>query len=166
MLTGHPRIAAFFEETARLAGGAEGATRAANFIQAEVLRDVRTTGLDATFPVTPAQVAELLRLVDEGTISGKQAKDVHAAMAGTSRSPGEIVRERGMAVIRDEGAIAALAEKLLAANPKQVAAYRAGKTALLGFFVGQLMKETRGSASPELVNTVLVRLLSAPPGQA
>ena len=157
VLTAHPRVAAFFEETARLAGG--DATRAANFIQAEVLRDARTTGLEATFPVTPAQVAELLQLVDRGTISGKQAKEVLAAISGTAARPADVVRDRNMAVIRDEATLVAIAEKLLAANPKQVAAYRAGKTALLGFFVGQLMKETRGSASPELVNTILARLL-------
>ena len=165
VLTAHPRIAAFFEETARLAGGID-ATKAANFIQAEVLRDVRTTGLDASFPVTPAQIAELLRVVEDGTISGKQAKEVYAAMAGTSKTPAEIVRERNMAVIRDEATIVAIAERILAQNPKQAAAYRAGKTALLGFFVGQLMKETRGSASPELVNAVLARLLSKPEGAA
>jgi aspartyl-tRNA(Asn)/glutamyl-tRNA(Gln) amidotransferase subunit B len=159
VLTAHPRIAALFEETARLSGDA---TRAANFIQAEVLRDVRATGIDATIPVTASQIAELLRFVEDGTISGKQAKEVYAAIAGTERSPAEIVRERGMAVIRDEATIVAIAERLLAQNPKQAAAYRSGKTALLGFFVGQLMKETRGSASPELVNTVLVRLLSKP----
>ena len=157
VLTAHPRIAAFFEETARLAGG--DATRIANFVQAEILRDVRTTGLDATFPVSAAQVAELVGLVDQGTISGKQAKEVLALISGTTTGPAEIVRDRNMAVIRDETALVAIAEKLLAANPKQVAAYRAGKTALLGFFVGQLMKETRGSASPELASALLTRLL-------
>ncbi|MEZ4301983.1 MAG: Asp-tRNA(Asn)/Glu-tRNA(Gln) amidotransferase subunit GatB [Polyangiaceae bacterium] len=200
VLSAHPAIAAFFDDTLRLltapkptaasndapapgasptaAPGASPtaasndapapdtslATRAANFIQAEVLRDVRTSGLEATFPVTPEQVAALLRLVDAGTISGKQAKEVLAAMSGTARSPDDIVRERNMAVIRDEAAIEAIAHKILAASPKQVAAYRAGKTALLGFFVGQLMKETRGSASPDVVNAVLTRLLSAPNG--
>ncbi len=159
VLSAHPRIAGFFEETVRIAGDGEGAMKAANFIQAEVLRDVRTAGLEATFPVGPAQVAELLALVDKGTISGKQAKEVYAAITGTSKAPGDVVRERNMAVIRDEGAILGIARTLVGANPKQAAAYRAGKTALLGFFVGQIMKETRGSASPDLVNTVLLRVL-------
>jgi len=157
VLTAHPRIAAFFEETVLLSGDGP---KAGNFIQAEVLRDVRTSGLDAAFPVSAKQVAELLGLVDRGTISGKQAKEVYAAVAGTAKAPSEIVRERNMAVIRDESAILAIARMLVSANPRQVAAYRAGKTAILGFFVGQLMKETRGSASPELVNAVLVRVLS------
>ncbi|MFO0588895.1 MAG: Asp-tRNA(Asn)/Glu-tRNA(Gln) amidotransferase subunit GatB [Polyangiaceae bacterium] len=159
VLTAHPRIAAFFEETVTILGASADATKAANFIQAEVLRDARTAGLEATFPVSPAQVAELLALVDKGTISGKQAKEVLAAISGTSKAPGDVVRERNMAVIRDEGAILTIARTLVAANPKQASAYRAGKTALLGYFVGQLMKETKGSASPDLVNAILTRVL-------
>ncbi|MGK4007569.1 Asp-tRNA(Asn)/Glu-tRNA(Gln) amidotransferase subunit GatB [Sorangium sp. So ce1036] len=156
VLTGHPRIAAFFEEAARLHGDA---VKVANFVQSEVLRDARTTGLTATFPVSPAQVAGLLRLVDEGAISGKQAKEVYTEMAGTDRAPGDIVRDKGMAVMSDASAIEAIAGEVIAANEKQVAAYRAGKTALFGFFVGQIMKRTGGSASPAVVNEVLRRLL-------
>ncbi|AUX20133.1 aspartyl/glutamyl-tRNA amidotransferase subunit B [Sorangium cellulosum] len=156
VLTGHPRIAAFFEEAARLHGDA---VKVANFVQSEVLRDARTTGLTATFPVSPAQVAGLLRLVDEGAISGKQAKEVYTEMAGTDRAPGDIVRDKGMAVMSDASAIEAIAGEVIAANEKQVAAYRGGKTALFGFFVGQIMKRTGGSASPAVVNEVLRRLL-------
>ncbi|HSN98826.1 MAG TPA: Asp-tRNA(Asn)/Glu-tRNA(Gln) amidotransferase subunit GatB [Candidatus Nanopelagicales bacterium] len=157
VMSGHPRIANFFEEAALLHGDP---VKVANFVQSEVLRYTRTTGLLATFPATPAQVAALLRLVDEGTISGKQAKEVYAEVVGTGRDPGDIVRDKGMAVLRDAGAIERVAAEILAANPKQVAAYRAGKTALLGFFVGQVMKQTGGSASPAVVNEVLQRLLS------
>ncbi|MCC6559129.1 MAG: Asp-tRNA(Asn)/Glu-tRNA(Gln) amidotransferase subunit GatB [Polyangiaceae bacterium] len=157
VVTGHPRIAAFFEEAAILHGDP---VKVANFVQAEVLRDVRTAGLTAAFPVRPAQVAAILRLVDEGTISGKQAKEVHAAVAGTDRDPADVVRERGMAVITDLAAIEKIAAEVIAANPKQAEAYRAGKAALLGFFVGQIMKRTGGSASPAIVNDVLRRLLA------
>ncbi|MFT3775086.1 MAG: Asp-tRNA(Asn)/Glu-tRNA(Gln) amidotransferase subunit GatB [Minicystis sp.] len=163
VLTGHPQIAAFFERTAALYPEA---VKAANFIQSEVLRDVSSSGLTATFPITPAQIADLLRLVDEGTISGKQAKEVYAAMKGTPVMPATIVRDRGMTVITDEGPIEALARRLVAENGKQAAAYRAGKTNLLGFFVGQMMKQTGGSADPAVVNKVLKRVLSedaAPP---
>jgi aspartyl-tRNA(Asn)/glutamyl-tRNA(Gln) amidotransferase subunit B len=156
VMAGHPRIAAFFEEAALLHGDP---AKVANFVQAEVLRDARTAGLAATFPVRPGQVAALLRLVDDGTISGKQAKEVHAAIAGTDRDPAEVVKEKGMAVITDAAAIERIAAGVIAANPKQAAAYRAGKTALLGFFVGQIMKQTGGSASPAVVNDVLGRLL-------
>ncbi|KYF76737.1 glutamyl-tRNA amidotransferase [Sorangium cellulosum] len=160
VLTGHPQIAAFFEEAARLHGDA---VKVANFVQGEVLRDTRTAGLSATFPVSPAQVAGLLRLVDEGAISGKQAKEVYMEMAGTDRAPGDIVRDKGMAVMSDAGAIEAIAASIIAANEKQAAAYRAGKTALLGFFVGQIMKKTGGSANPAVVNDVLKRLLEGAP---
>ncbi|WP_437335825.1 Asp-tRNA(Asn)/Glu-tRNA(Gln) amidotransferase subunit GatB [Sorangium sp. So ce394] len=160
VLTGHPQIAAFFEEAARLHGDA---VKVANFVQGEVLRDTRTAGLSATFPVSPAQVAGLLRLVDEGAISGKQAKEVYMEMAGTDRAPGDIVRDKGMAVMSDAGAIEAIAAAIIAANEKQAAAYRAGKTALLGFFVGQIMKKTGGSANPAVVNDVLKRLLEGAP---
>jgi aspartyl-tRNA(Asn)/glutamyl-tRNA(Gln) amidotransferase subunit B len=158
VLTSHPKITRFFLEASRLY---DDAVKLANFVQAEVLRDAKVAGLDATFSVTPAQVAELLRLVDARTISGKQAKEVYGLVAGTSRSPADVVKEKRMVVMNDEGALEAMAQALMAENPKQVAGYRSGKTTLLGFFVGQIMKQTGGSAEPALVNAVLKRLLDA-----
>ncbi len=158
VLSGHPGITKFFDEARALYADA---LKLSNFVQSEVLRDVTTSGLDARFPVTPFQVTEILRLVDAGTISGKQAKELYAAVVNTGRAPVDVVRERGMAVIGDESAIEAIAKSVLEANPKQVAAYRAGKTALLGFFVGQIMKQTKGSADPAVVNGVLARMLAS-----
>lgn len=157
VLTGHPELTKFFDAAHTLYADT---LKLSNFVQSEVLRDVTTTGLEARFPVTPFQVAEILRLVDAGTISGKQAKELYAAIVNTDRAPEEVVRERGMAVIGDAGAIEAIAKSVLEANPKQVAAYRSGKTTLLGFFVGQIMKQTKGSADPAIVNEVLARLLA------
>jgi aspartyl-tRNA(Asn)/glutamyl-tRNA(Gln) amidotransferase subunit B len=157
VLTAHPRIASFFDESVALYGG--DANKVANFVQSELLAQVTTAGLDAVFPVSASQVAELLRLVDAGTISGKQAKEVYAAMLGTSASPAQIVKEKGLEVLSDEASIEALCQRLLDANPRQVSSYRAGKTGLFGFFVGAVMKETRGSASPAVVNATLKRLL-------
>jgi aspartyl-tRNA(Asn)/glutamyl-tRNA(Gln) amidotransferase subunit B len=156
VLTSHPKIIAFFDEASRLYADA---IKLGNFITSEVMRDVRTSGLDAAFPVTPTQLAELLKLVDDGIISGKQAKEVHALLIGATRSPTDIVRERGMAVLSDAGAIEAVVRTILDQNAKQAAAYRAGKTSLLGFFVGQVMKLTGGSAAPDVVNSVLKRVL-------
>ena len=156
VLTSHPGIAAFFDSTLAKYGHP---TKVANFIQSEVLRDVKTAGLSAEIPVTAEQVAEILQLVDGGTISGKQAKDVYASVRGRSMSPTAVVAERGMNMVSDEASILALAAKLVADNPKQVAQYRAGKSNILGFFVGQLMKETRGSANPAVVNRALKQLL-------
>jgi len=157
VLTGHPRIADFFEGVARLAGDP---VKAANFIQTEVLRDVTLAGLQATFPVTSEQLAELLQLAAEKTISGKQAKDVYAKIVGTSKSPRDVVAESGLAQLSDAVELEAICRRVVESNPKQAAGYRGGKTALLGFFVGQVMKETRGSANPALVNEILVRLLA------
>ena len=158
VLTGHPRIAAFFEEATALHGNA---TKVANFVQAEVLRDVTTHGLDAAFPVSPSQVAALLQLVDSGAISGKQAKEVHAKMAGTSRTPDEVVAELGMRQVSDASAIEDVCRQVVEKNPKQAEQLRAGKASLMGFFVGQVMKETKGSANPQMVNDALKRLLGA-----
>ncbi len=156
VMTTHPRIAAFFEEAAMLHGDA---VRVANFIQSEVLRDVTTHGLTAEIPVSARQVADLLTLVDGGRISGKQAKEVYAKVRGTERAPKDVVAESGIAVITDEAAIEALVRRVVEANPKQADQLKAGKSSLMGFFVGQIMKETRGSASPAIVNSVLRRVL-------
>jgi aspartyl-tRNA(Asn)/glutamyl-tRNA(Gln) amidotransferase subunit B len=166
VLTGHPRIAAFFEAGAALHGDP---VRVANFVQSEVLRDVVTEGLSASIPVSAKQVAELLRLVDEGKLSGKQAKDVYARLVATRRanpaapedepSPEAVVTQLGIAQVSDAGMIEAACKKAIDDNPKQAAALRAGKTSLLGYFVGLVMKETRGSANPKLVNDGLRRLL-------
>jgi aspartyl-tRNA(Asn)/glutamyl-tRNA(Gln) amidotransferase subunit B len=159
VLTQHPRIAAFFEESTLLH---RDPVRVANFVQAEVLRDVTTSGLGADLPLRPTQLASLLNLVARGTISGKQAKEVYAAVARTDGDPAAIVKERGMAQVSDEGAIEAVVRRVVDANPSQVAQLRAGKSALLGFFVGAVMKETKGSANPKLVNEILRRVLGLP----
>jgi methionine--tRNA ligase beta chain len=130
-----------------------------------VLRDVHLRGLEAEMPVSPAQVAELLRVVDRGTISGKQAKEVYAMMRGSQAFPDSIVRERKMTVLSDERTLSALAEALVAQNPRQAESYRAGKVAVLGFFVGQMMKQTGGSADPAVINDVLKRLLGGTAAQ-
>jgi len=156
VLTGHPRVAAFFEEAATLHGQA---TKVANFVQSEVLRDVQTHGLTASIPVTATQVAALLQLVDQGTISGKQAKDVYSKIAGTGRAPADVVADLGMRQVSDVDTLEAICRRLIAENPKQAEQLRAGKANLLGFFVGQVMKETKGAANPQLVNDVLKKLL-------
>jgi aspartyl-tRNA(Asn)/glutamyl-tRNA(Gln) amidotransferase subunit B len=156
VLTGHPVVASFFEEAATLHGNA---TKVANFVQSEVLGDVEVQGLRASFPVTTKQVASLLRLVDDGAISGKQAKEVYARIAGSDRSPEEVVHELGMRQVSDAGAIEAICSRIIEQNPKQADQLRSGKTAIMGFFVGQVMKETKGAANPQLVNDVIKKLL-------
>ena len=156
VLTQHPQIASFFEHCARLHG--DGA-KAANFVQSEILGGIVTRGLEADFPISPAQLAELLGLVDAATISGKQAKEVYALIAGTPRAPADVVRERGMAQVSDAAAIDAIVAAIVLANSRQAEALRAGKASLMGFFVGQVMKETKGSANPQMVNDAIKRAL-------
>ena len=158
VLTGHPRVAAFFEEVA----AASEPVAAGNFIQAEVLRDVTTRGADATIPVSAAQLAEILQLVADKKISGKQAKELYAKTKGTDAAPSQLVADLGMAQVTDTGAIEAAVAKVLADSQRQAEAYRAGKTTMFGFFVGQVMKATKGSANPQLVNETLKRLLGDP----
>jgi aspartyl-tRNA(Asn)/glutamyl-tRNA(Gln) amidotransferase subunit B len=163
-LSSHPAYARFFE-----AGVAMGADppRLANFVLGEVLRDAESTGSEARFAVSPSQVVEILALVAEGKISGKQAKDVYARVAGGDRSPRDVVAAEGLAVLSDEGALLAIAREIVAANARQAAQFRAGKENLLGFFVGQIMKRTGGSADPRLASDLARRALAdAPPDDA
>ncbi len=160
VLTGHPKIGDFFEGVLQAKpGDAAWAKRAANFIMTEVLADARVHGLRADFPVTAGQLVELLQLVEAQTISGKQAKEVFAAIKGTAISPEVHVREKGMAQVSDTGALEAACRVQIAANPKQAAAYKAGNKKMMGFFVGQVMKDTKGSANPALLNQILDKLL-------
>jgi aspartyl-tRNA(Asn)/glutamyl-tRNA(Gln) amidotransferase subunit B len=156
VLTQHPRVAAFFEEAAILHGDPG---KVANFVQAEVMREVTTRGLAADIPVSARQVAELLALVDAGTISGKQAKEVFAKVVRTDKAPKDVVGEAGMAQVSDEGLLREIAARVVAAHAKQAEQVRGGKTGIFGFFVGQVMKETKGSANPQLVNAILKELL-------
>jgi aspartyl-tRNA(Asn)/glutamyl-tRNA(Gln) amidotransferase subunit B len=156
VLTVHPRVAAFFEEAATLHGDP---VKVANFVQSEILRDVTTHGLLATIPLEPRQVAQLLKLVDGGTISGKQAKDVYQKIAKTDRSPADVVAELGILQVTDAGAIEEIVRRVVEGSPKQAEQLRSGKLGLMGFFVGQVMKETKGSANPQVVNEALKKAL-------
>jgi aspartyl-tRNA(Asn)/glutamyl-tRNA(Gln) amidotransferase subunit B len=155
-LTGHPGYARFF---AAACAGFGDPIKVANWVVNEVLRGAKAHGLDATFSVTPAQVSELLSLVEAGDISGKQAKEVYAELEGhAERSARSVVDAKGLRVVSDEGALRAICEKVLAAHPDQVASIRAGKKGVLGFLVGQVMKESKGSANPKLVSSLLEKL--------
>jgi aspartyl-tRNA(Asn)/glutamyl-tRNA(Gln) amidotransferase subunit B len=155
-LTGHPAYVRFFEATlARF----DQPVKAANWILTEVLRGAKVHGLDAEFTVTPAQVAELLELVEAGKISGKQAKEVAAALEGTDKTPRAIVEERGLQVVSDASSLEPLCKQLLEQYPKQAESIRGGKKSVMGFFVGQVMKQTHGSADPKLVSELFEKLI-------
>jgi aspartyl-tRNA(Asn)/glutamyl-tRNA(Gln) amidotransferase subunit B len=166
VLTSHPRIAAYFEEVCAALQQKTGEAKAmagkrvANFVQSEVLRYATTFGVSASFPVPAERVAGLLALVHAGTISGKMAKDVFEAMRESGHDAETVVKGKGLAQVSDRGAIEAAVRQVLAASEKQVAQYKGGNDKLLGFFVGQVMKATKGSANPALVNDLLKQLLS------
>jgi aspartyl-tRNA(Asn)/glutamyl-tRNA(Gln) amidotransferase subunit B len=159
VLTSHPALAAFFDAAARAHGDWK---EVANFVQTEVLRETVFDGLGARFPVSPDGVAALLALVDAGTISGKTSKEVFAEMIATRRGPEEIVRAKGLEQVTDEGVLEAAVRRIVSEHPAEKAEFRAGKAKVLGFFVGLVMKETRGRASPKAVQEILARVLAEP----
>jgi aspartyl-tRNA(Asn)/glutamyl-tRNA(Gln) amidotransferase subunit B len=157
-LSQHPAYVRFFEDTrARF----DQPVKVANWIQNEVLRGAAVHGLSAEFTVTPLQVAELLELVENKEISGKQAKDVYAALERSDKSPRAVVQERGMRVVSDSNELQPLIERLIEQHPQQVAAIRGGKKGILGFFVGLVMKETKGQADPKLVSALFEKLIGS-----
>jgi aspartyl-tRNA(Asn)/glutamyl-tRNA(Gln) amidotransferase subunit B len=109
-------------------------------------------------------VAQLLGLVDAGTLSGKQAKEVYAKIAGTDRAPEDVVADLGLKQVSDAGTIEEVCQRVVLSHPRQAAELRAGKSSLMGFFVGQVMKAMGGSANPKVVNDVLRSLLGAGAG--
>jgi aspartyl-tRNA(Asn)/glutamyl-tRNA(Gln) amidotransferase subunit B len=102
----------------------------------------------------------MINLIEDGTISGKIAKEVFEEMYKSSKKPADIVKEKGLTQITDEGAVVKAIEEAMAKNPTQLAEYRAGKEKLFAFFVGQVMKLTKGKANPQLVNDLLKKMLS------
>lgn len=128
----------------------------ANWVMGDVTRLLNTNQcsvLDS--PISAHQLAELLELINKGTLSGKIAKSVLEEMYSTSKDASMIVKEKGLAQISDEGALLGIIDDVLAANPQSVEDYRAGKDKAIGFLVGQIMKATKGQANPGLVNQLL-----------
>lgn len=113
----------------------------------------------ADSPITPDNLAALVKLIDDDVISGKIAKTVFDEMAATGQAPGEIVSAKGLAQVSDSSALEAEIERILAAHPDEAARYRCGQKKLLGFFVGQVMKATKGKANPKLVNEIIAQKL-------
>ena len=132
------------------------AKKVANWITGELFRLMNETGTPVeAVKVTPSALAELLALVDDKTINISTAKVVFEEMFATGRGAKEIVEARGLAQIRDAAALAQVVDQVIAANPDQVAQYRGGKETLLRWFIGQVMRATRGKANPQLVEKLL-----------
>lgn len=132
-----------------------------NWIQGDITGYLKANKLSIfETKLTPTALAELVHLVDKGTISSAMAKKLLPELLEKGGNPETLVAEKGMVQITDEGAIRAVIQKVIDANPQNVEAYRGGKDKLFGFFVGQVMKESKGSANPELVNTLLKDMLA------
>ena len=162
-LVEHRETADFFEACMELAG--DEAAKLAKPVANLVINDV-TAYLNAQDGVkladtalTPARALGLVKLVAADAISSKQGKVVFAAILDEDKDPDAIVAERGMEQVSDTGAIEAVVDAVLAANPDKVAQYQGGKTGLIGFFVGQCMKEMRGQGNPKLINELLAKKL-------
>lgn len=156
-LTAQRELADYFEAAARAAGNHRAA---ANWILTELLRELRQAGVEiGSCRIGAADLGALIRLIDDQTISGKIAKEVFPEMFATGQSPASIIEAKGLVQITDTSAIESIVDEVIAANPKEVEGYRAGKTALIGFFVGQVMKASGGKANPKAVNEILRKKL-------
>ncbi len=131
-----------------------------NWVMVELFRLLKQEDREIdTSPISPADLAELLNLIEDGTISGKMAKDILEQAYDSQKSPKEIVEEQGVAQVNDESTISTVVNQIVEAHPKEVEKCKDGKTRVLGFLVGQVMKETKGQANPQKVNELLRKAL-------
>jgi aspartyl-tRNA(Asn)/glutamyl-tRNA(Gln) amidotransferase subunit B len=160
VLTSTPTSAAFFEQV--VASPVKTTAKiVSNWIMGDLLRFLNEEKKDfSASPVRPEALAEMIGLIEEGTISGKMAKDIFAEMYRTGKPPKMIIKEKGMVQITDEDALAKIIAEVIAANPDQLEQYRGGKEKLFGYFVGQVMKATQGKANPKLINELLKKMLT------
>ncbi|MEK7545266.1 MAG: Asp-tRNA(Asn)/Glu-tRNA(Gln) amidotransferase subunit GatB [Patescibacteria group bacterium] len=159
LLVSDKDLAAYFEKT--LAATKEQPKKVASFVTSVVLFYVKENARPiAEFSITPQKVAELLDLVADGKVSNTMAKtEVFEAMYETGKSAAEIIEEKGLSQVSDTGAIETIAQKVLAENPSVVAEYKSGREKVFGFLVGQVMKEMKGKANPQMASDILKKLI-------
>ncbi len=157
VITGSKAMAEFFEACLEHYRDAKAIS---NWVMGELSRLLNAHGMEITESrVKPRDLAKMLQLLEQGTISSKIAKTVFEEVFATGKDPEAIVREKGLVQISDEGAIGAIVDKIVEANPQSVSDFKAGKDRAVGFLVGQVMKETKGKANPGLVNKLLLERL-------
>ncbi len=147
VLTASRRVSEYFEQAAEVSGDP---VATANWVTGDLMG--MSDGFDK---ITPKGTGTLIRKINQGEISGKMAKDIFAKMYETGQSPDEIIEREGLRQINDTGALAKIVDEVIANSPKQVEQYKAGKTAVLGYLVGQVMKVSKGQANPAAVNELL-----------
>ena len=160
VLTASPGLADYFEACAK---AAKNTKQAANWVMGEMLGLLNARNLTIESPpIQAVQLGSLIRLIQEGVISGKIAKTVFEKMADTGLPPETIIEKEGLVQMTDMDEITAVVETVLAENPGEVEKYKSGKTKVIGFLVGQVMKKTGGKANPQAVNTLLAEKLNTP----
>lgn len=153
VLTQEKEFADYFERVAVVSGNPK---LASNWVMTELMRELNDSGKEiGQSPVAADQLGRLMTLIDQGAISGKIAKTVFAEIWATGKDPETIVKEKGFVQITDATAIEKMIDEVLTAHPGEVEQYRAGKEKVFGFFVGQVMKVSKGQANPEAVNRLL-----------
>ena len=158
VLTVARETADYYEAVVRAAGGEP--KLAANWVMGELAAALNRDGLDiGRSPLGPEDLGGLLRRLADGTVSGRGAKDVFEGMWAGEGDADAVIERRGLKQVSDTSALEAMVEEVIAANPTQVEQYRAGKDKLFGFFVGQVMKASRGKANPQVVNEIIKRKL-------
>ncbi|HEV8383451.1 MAG TPA: hypothetical protein VGQ11_01170, partial [Candidatus Acidoferrales bacterium] len=158
VLTASRALADYFEAVVKAGAPPKSA---ANWIQTELLRRLNDAGKDiADSPISPAALAQLVKIVESGQITGASGKKVFAKMFETRRPADEIIGEEGLSQISDTAELERVAREIVEKHPDQGAKYKAGNEGVFKFFVGQVMRATRGQANPQLVNDILKRLLS------
>ncbi len=146
-------LADYYEEVVRLTGEPK---TSSNWVMGELLRLLNEHGKDAKYsPVAPPGLAGLIKMINSGKLSGKMAKDVFEEMFSTGKAADEIVKAKGITQISDDSTLAKVIDDVVNANPENLEKYRAGKDKLFGFFVGEVMKATKGQANPQAVNRLL-----------
>jgi len=158
ILTGSQTLADFFEATVKIYPKSK---IVSNWVMGDLLRELNNENkeIDQAL-IRPAQLAAMLKMIEEGTISGKIAKTVFEEMYRSGADPDKIVQEKGLVQVSDTSALEGVIDQVMAANPNEVEGYRAGKEKLIGFFVGQVMKQSGGKANPGKVNELLKKKLA------
>ncbi len=158
ILTGERSLSDYFEASVKHYAGDP--KRVSNWLMNDVLRMINERGISADeLKLTPVYLAEIIKMVDTNSINTSTGKALLDKVENSSKAPGEIVKDEGLAQVSDQAAIEAICKEAISENPEQVAAYRGGKTSLIGWFTGQVMKKSRGKADPKLVKEILEKLL-------
>ena len=157
IITSSKALSDFFEEASKESGNAKAVS---NWIMTDIIRIAREMDIDySDLPFSASNFAKLIKLIDSGTISNSIGKKVFEDMIESGKEPEEIVKEKGLMQISDEGAIKEVVDRIVAANPQSIVDYKAGKDRALGFLVGQCMKELKGKGNPQIINKLVLEHL-------